>query len=65
MSAPDTDLARQTRRHRGPILGITLGLVFVALVAGAAFVWPGIPLDRQAAPDGTPTRTTGAAEATP
>lgn len=58
MSAPHTDLEKQTKRHRGPILGISIGLVFVAIVALAAFVWPGIPLDEQAAPDGAPTETT-------
>lgn len=58
MSAPDTDLEKQRKRHRGPIVGIVVGLVFVAIVALAAFVWPGIPLDEQAAPDGEPTETT-------
>lgn len=57
MSAPDTNLEKQRKRHRGPIVGITAGLVFVAILALAAFVWPGIPLDRQAAPDGAPTET--------
>ncbi|MFW5654115.1 MAG: hypothetical protein ACOCYW_00520 [Roseicyclus sp.] len=58
MSAPRTDLEKQRRHHRGPIMGITLGLVFVALLAIAAFIWPGVPLDQQAAPDGEPTETT-------
>jgi len=58
MSAPDTDLEKQAKRHRGPIVGITFGLVFVVIVALGAFVWPGIPLDQQAAPDGAPTETT-------
>lgn len=57
MSAPDTDLNKQVRRHRGPIYGITLGLIFVAIVTIGAFVWPGIPLDRQAAADGAATET--------
>ncbi|AHM05132.1 hypothetical protein roselon_02834 [Roseibacterium elongatum DSM 19469] len=57
MSAPDTDLDKQAKRHRGPIWGITFGLVCVALLALAAFVWPGLPLDQQAAPDGAPTET--------
>ena len=58
MSAPRTDIETQAKRHRGPIVGIVGGLVFVALLALAAFVWPGIPLDEQAAPDGVPTETT-------
>jgi hypothetical protein len=58
MSAPRTDIETQRKRHRGPIVGIVGGLIFVALLALAAFVWPGIPLDEQAAPDGVPTETT-------
>jgi hypothetical protein len=57
MSPPDTNLDKQRRRHRGPIWGITAGLVFVAIVALAAFLWGGWPLDRQAAPDGAATET--------
>lgn len=64
MSAPDTDLEKQQKRHRGPIWGITLGLVFVAILALGAFVWPGVPLDRQAAPDGAPTEVTEDGNAT-
>lgn len=58
MSAPDTDLEKQTRRHRGPMVGITFGLALAALLALAAFVWPGIPLDEQAAADGAPAQAT-------
>ena len=57
MSAPDTDLEKQRKRHRGPIYGITFGLAFVIIVALGAFIWPGIPLDEQAAPDGEATET--------
>lgn len=55
MSAPNTNLDKQRKRHGGPIIGISLGLLFVVLVALAAFLSPGIPLDQQAAPDGVPT----------
>lgn len=57
MSAPNTNLETQRKRHRGPIIGITAGLVFVAIVTLGAFMWPGIPLDQQAAPDGVGTQT--------
>lgn len=57
MSAPDTKLETQRKRHRGPIIGITLGLVFVVLLTIGAFLWPGLPLDQQAAPDGVPSQT--------
>lgn len=32
MSAPDTNLKKQKRRHRGPIIGITAVLVVVAVL---------------------------------
>jgi hypothetical protein len=35
MSAPQTNPEKQRRRHRGPLIGITLVLIFVALI----FVW--------------------------
>ena len=57
MSAPKTNIEKQAKRHRGPIWGITIGLILVALVALAAFVWEGIPLDEQAAPDGEETES--------
>jgi NhaP-type Na+/H+ or K+/H+ antiporter len=54
MSAPHTNLDKQRRRHRGPMIGMAAVLLFVALVALGAFIWPGLPLDGQAAPDGEP-----------
>lgn len=32
MSAPNTNLEKQERRHRGPLIGITAGLLFVAVL---------------------------------
>lgn len=32
MSAPQTNIERQKRRHRGPLIGIIAGLVFVAVL---------------------------------
>ena len=32
MSAPDTSLKKQKRRHVGPIVGITAALIFVGLL---------------------------------
>lgn len=55
MSPPDTDIDKQAKRHRGPLVGITAGLIFVAIVAIGAFIWNGLPLGEQAAPDGEPT----------
>ena len=32
MSAPQTNIERQQRRHRGPLVGMALGLAVVALL---------------------------------
>jgi hypothetical protein len=32
MSAPQTNVERQKRRHRGPLIGIILGLIVVAVM---------------------------------
>lgn len=57
MTAPNTNIEKQRKRHRGPLIGISVGLAFVACIAFFAIVWPGIPLDEQAAADGVPTET--------
>jgi len=57
MSAPETNLETQRKRHRVPIIGISAALLFVVVVTLGAFIWPGIPLDQQAAPDGVGTET--------
>ena len=65
MSAPDTRLAKQKRRHRGPLLGMTL-LVGVALLF---FLWfLGRSVDTEGTTDVGPEATTvapadGAADA--
>lgn len=59
MSAPRTNLETQTKRHRGPLIGISLGLILVVAVALAAFLSGGVPLEDQAAPDGAPTEIDG------
>lgn len=32
MSAPETNIEKQKRRHFGPIIGIAAGLVFAAII---------------------------------
>ena len=32
MSAPQTNIEKQTRRHKGPLLGISVGVVAVLVV---------------------------------
>ena len=38
MAPPDTNLEKQERRHKGPLIGITLVLIFAVIMA---FVWSG------------------------
>ena len=39
MSAPQTNLDTQERRHSGPITGIRAGLVFAGVLLVALIVW--------------------------
>lgn len=50
MSAPQTNLEKQRKRHLGPLLGIAFGLSLAVLLAVSAFMVPGVPRDQQAAP---------------
>jgi hypothetical protein len=38
MSAPDTNIRRQTRRHRGPLVGIIAVLFFAGLIGAYVFL---------------------------
>jgi hypothetical protein len=51
MSAPDTNIERQTRQHRSPLVGIAIAIGFTVIVAAGVAMWRGVPLDEQAAPD--------------
>lgn len=37
MSAPETNITTQKKRHRGPLVGMAIGLLFVA---GLIIFWP-------------------------
>ncbi|KIT15196.1 hypothetical protein [Jannaschia aquimarina] len=37
MSAPETNIEKQERRHAGPLIGITACLVFAAIILVAYF----------------------------
>lgn len=39
MSAPDTNISTQERRHRGPLTGMALGIGLVAIMALATLAW--------------------------
>ncbi|MFN4171084.1 MAG: hypothetical protein ACK4GW_04965 [Pseudorhodobacter sp.] len=58
MSAPQTNIKRQQRRHRGPLIGITAGLTFVVLLALGYFWYSGSQDTIQDAPPETSMPTT-------
>lgn len=53
MSAPDTDVEKQAKRHAGPIIGIAAGLTFAAILLVAYLFYVSSPADDT--PDNTPT----------
>lgn len=56
MSAPDTNLEKQKRRHRGPLVGMAVGVTFVAII----FLWMiGIVAFDGQTPEGAATQIDG------
>ncbi|GAB5448007.1 hypothetical protein [Gymnodinialimonas sp.] len=49
MSAPDTNLDRQARRHKPSLWGIAMAVGAAALFAITALLVEGVPADEQAA----------------
>ncbi len=49
MSAPETNVERQTRRHRPALIGIGLAVAAAVIFAFVAFTSEGVPADDQAA----------------
>ncbi len=49
MSAPDTNLDRQARRHKPSLWGIAIAVGAAAIFAVTAFLLDGVPADDQAA----------------
>ncbi len=41
MSAPDTNLEKQEKRHKGPLIGMGLGVVFAIVVIAFLVGWIG------------------------
>ena len=39
MSSSNTNIETQARRHRGPLVGIALAVVFAALLFGGLMAW--------------------------
>lgn len=57
MSAPDTNLKTQKRRHRGPLIGIGLAVVFAVSII---LYWVFQEVATTGNPQGADTRTEGA-----
>lgn len=56
MSAPQTNIDRQKKRHRGPLLGIGAVVAFALALLLALSVW--LTDDAMPLPENTPTDTT-------
>ncbi len=50
MSAPETNIERQKRRHWPALAGIAGGFVLLALILFITSLWRGAPLGDQASP---------------
>ena len=48
MSAPDTNVERQTRKHKPALLGMAAAAVIAVIAAIVALNWQGVPADEQA-----------------
>lgn len=55
MSAPDTNVERQARRHKPSLWGIAIAIAVAAIVAAVALLSSGVPGEDQAA--GVPAAT--------
>ncbi len=53
MSAPDTNVDKQAKRHAGPIIGIAAGIVLAILLLVVYLFYIATPADDT--PDNTPT----------
>ena len=53
MSAPQTNVEKQARRHRGPIVGITAGLIFATILLVGFLL---VVVDRGGEPEGAETQ---------
>ena len=39
MSSSDTDLERQKKRHKGPLAGIAVAVIFACVLLGGFLLW--------------------------
>lgn len=52
MSAPNTNVEKQEKRHAGPLIGITAGLIFVGVILLGYIFFIATPAENS--PDTTP-----------
>ena len=53
MSAPQTNVEKQAKQHKGPMVGISLALVFAAVLL---FLFMAFVVDRGGEPEGAETQ---------
>lgn len=53
MSAPDTNIKKQERRHAPALSGITIALLASGVIMIAVALFVGVPWNEQAAPNAT------------
>lgn len=58
MSAPKTNIEKQTRRHKPSVIGISVAVIAAVVILVVVFAWPTPPLDTTEEP---PAGTTGTA----
>lgn len=49
MSSTDTDIEKQAKRHRGPLFGISMVLLFAALLFAGLMIWTAYQADNPTA----------------
>ncbi|MCK0122360.1 hypothetical protein MWU61_17530 [Loktanella sp. F6476L] len=51
MSAPDVNIEKQSRRHKGPLIGMAVGLIFAfgLFTAYTGYVWEPVADEPEAA----------------
>jgi cytoskeletal protein RodZ len=63
MSAPDTNLDKQSKRHKGPLLGFAAALLWAAILLVGFLIWTADKSDEPSALDDAAMGTVGNAEA--
>lgn len=62
MSPPDTNVEKQTKRHKGPLAGIPLAIAIAAVVFVAFLAWSAFTGTDTSGAQGTETSATAASD---